>query len=461
MRKVSRRRASAGRKAGLKMISASMSRTAYGDIQHDASEGSRTNIGVQTYTYNSLGDRVRVEKPTGTRHFFSDACGRVIAEYGASASDVKAEIIWALPPVANDRSLKSSKHPYSRGKHTMRIISGLMLLAGSLVAASQAQAQQCTVPNTLVNGQVADATEVMDNFNAVAACVEAARDDAVTHEGTPNAGEVAVFTSSTGVTGGDLTGDITTSGSTVTTLSDSGVAPGSYANPSIVVDSKGRILSAVSGTGGGGGGGSGGSSYQAPPVDVPVLANFTWLNQDTATAVDGSNGVVITGDIDGQIHGLMQPAPTLASYDVYMRVDQVSGSTGSSSNFYSYPTIILRNSQSDRLLHVFLGRGRSSRDLFWTTGIQRWNGPTSYAGDGIAAHYLTGEAHWLRVNVTSTIATLFISPNGYDWIEVGTENLASYLTATGGTLDEIGFGLRAASVSFSTAIVQQFGTNAP
>ena len=64
----------------------------------------RTNIGAQTYTYNGLGDRVRVNKPTGTRHFVYDSQGRVVAEYGASASDVKAEFIWALPPAANDNS---------------------------------------------------------------------------------------------------------------------------------------------------------------------------------------------------------------------------------------------------------------------------------------------------------------------------------------------------------------------
>ena len=39
----------------------------------------RTNIGAQSYTYQGLGDRVRV-----------------VAEYGASANDVKAGPIWAL-----------------------------------------------------------------------------------------------------------------------------------------------------------------------------------------------------------------------------------------------------------------------------------------------------------------------------------------------------------------------------
>ncbi|MEM7665647.1 MAG: polymorphic toxin type 8 domain-containing protein [Pseudomonadota bacterium] len=71
----------------------------------------RSNIGAQSYIYNGLGDRVRVDKPTGTRHFVYDAWGRVLAEYGASKSDVKAEFIWAEPPAANDNS------PFGGGDH--------------------------------------------------------------------------------------------------------------------------------------------------------------------------------------------------------------------------------------------------------------------------------------------------------------------------------------------------------
>jgi uncharacterized protein RhaS with RHS repeats len=58
-----------------------------------------------------LGDRVRVVKPTGTRFFVYDSQGRVVAEYGASSAEVKAEFIWAVPPGANDNS------PYGGGDH--------------------------------------------------------------------------------------------------------------------------------------------------------------------------------------------------------------------------------------------------------------------------------------------------------------------------------------------------------
>ncbi len=120
---------------------------------------------------------------------------------------------------------------------------------GSLAVASPTYAQ-CTIPNVIANGQVADASKVMDNFNAVAACVDDVID---TTTGVPQNGEIVVFAGPESVTTGDLSGDVTTSGSTVTTLAPTGVVAGSYTNADITVDDKGRVTSATSGQLGGGG----------------------------------------------------------------------------------------------------------------------------------------------------------------------------------------------------------------
>lgn len=187
----------------------------------------------------------------------------------------------------------------------MRPTLGIFAIFGSSLALfGPAQAQQCTVPNAIANGQVADATKVMDNFNAVAACVDSARSDAVTHEGTPIAGEIAVFDSATGITGGDLTGDVTTFGGTATTLSATGVAPNTYSNPTITVDAKGRITAATSGSGGSGAGGwaviysNNAISNPTPYVDIDVtgFGDAMVIGRGVTSASSGYRGVYLSVD---------------------------------------------------------------------------------------------------------------------------------------------------------------------
>jgi RHS repeat-associated protein len=60
----------------------------------------RTGEDTQTNVYNGMDQRVVVTSGTVTRRFVYDPDGRVLGEYGTSASDVIAERIWMTPEVA-------------------------------------------------------------------------------------------------------------------------------------------------------------------------------------------------------------------------------------------------------------------------------------------------------------------------------------------------------------------------
>jgi RHS repeat-associated protein len=57
----------------------------------------RTGESNLTHVYNGMDQRVAMTRGTSTRRFVYDRAGRILGEYGASATDVKAEFIWLHP----------------------------------------------------------------------------------------------------------------------------------------------------------------------------------------------------------------------------------------------------------------------------------------------------------------------------------------------------------------------------
>ena len=115
---------------------------------------------------------------------------------------------------------------FERYRLAFRVLAlAFALLICNFFPYSRAEAA-CTVPNQISNGQPADATAVMGNFNALKECA----DEAVTPSGAPATGNLSVFSSPNTITGGNLSGDCTTSGSlSVTCTKSNGVTLGHFA----------------------------------------------------------------------------------------------------------------------------------------------------------------------------------------------------------------------------------------
>jgi YD repeat-containing protein len=60
---------------------------------------SRTGDATQSNVYNGLDQRVSVTSGSTIRRFVYDPDGRVIGEYGTSATNVIAERIWLTPEI--------------------------------------------------------------------------------------------------------------------------------------------------------------------------------------------------------------------------------------------------------------------------------------------------------------------------------------------------------------------------
>lgn len=102
----------------------------------------------------------------------------------------------------------------------------LFLVISLFLPIQPARAQTtCAVPNQITNGQVADATVVMNNFNGLKDCVNSVSNAAVMPSGTPAAGNLPVFSGPKTITGGNLLGDCTTSGSLAVTCTKANGTP--------------------------------------------------------------------------------------------------------------------------------------------------------------------------------------------------------------------------------------------
>ena len=206
-------------------------------------------------------------------------------------------------------------------------------------------------------------------------------------------------------------------------------------------------------------GGVGRGGYEAAPAHIPLLADFSWVNQGSATAADGSYALSMSATNDSTLRMLVQNAPS-APYDVYMRIeDMILSNAAVTSSIFSTIGIVLRDGPNGDLLFLLLATERLSGDEqnLYYTALQRFTNTPAFSAEPLR-RYNTRPFRWIRANVTSTTVTLYVSLDGVNWLSVGSETISTFV----GAITQIGIGVMTGSgTTAHQALVHQFGTTAP
>lgn len=201
--------------------------------------------------------------------------------------------------------------------------------------------------------------------------------------------------------------------------------------------------------------------YEAGPPTPPTTSDFaTWMNQDASTVSDGTGAMILKAGLDGVVHGREKATPS-APFNVYCRVNvDMLSTAANTSAINNNAGILLRDSSDGELIACTLWQERVAGDEqnLYGVSLDRWTA----SGDIFSARpilkYNNIPWKWIRVNVTSTTITLYVSQDGKNWISVGTETIATFID----TVDRYGpCVLASANATEAVAAFSYFSTTAP
>lgn len=199
----------------------------------------------------------------------------------------------------------------------------------------------------------------------------------------------------------------------------------------------------------------GGASYEASPT-VPDTSGYTLQQTGGGSAsmanANNSRGIVLTFPTAADRVAFVRKngSPPSTPYTLTLRAEPVSHRSGGTSRM----CIILRNNTSGRL--ITFGKQDAS-NLY----AQRWASYTSTGGNILLQDgWFSRMQDWLQIHNDGTTLTFRCGPDGENWFDVTTEALATYIDASGGSVDEIGFGATTQNAGFTVVDLFQSFTAA-
>lgn len=301
------------------------------------------------------------------------------------------------------------------GRHTPRNFIGVVLASACFFLSGSHVAQaQCVLPNQLAGSQVADASQMMANFNALVRCIAAA-----SPAGSANAIQ---YNASSGTSGAV---DPLTNGQVV--IGSTGTAPQANrleAGPGIAItNGAGSITIEASGSG------TGAGLYRDLISATPTSAGTgltTWLNQGTAAVSDSAVGVCIDSPTSGaadNVAGRYMAAPT----PPYTITALIAATTSTNRN----AGVGIGWYDGTAKLHIL--NYASSGGSIPLLQVAKFSSPTVFNGvDFSSAANNFSQPVWLRIGDDGTNVSFAFSQDGASFLPLfSIAKSAGYLGAAG------------------------------
>lgn len=197
---------------------------------------------------------------------------------------------------------------------------------------------------------------------------------------------------------------------------------------------------------------------------LPRAASFTTTNFSAGTALtDYDLGVRLEIPTTQSGFAFCYVNVPTAPFSVYMRHRTICRMMQFASS-----ALIARNSTSGRCLIASVGsrgnEGVVTANNVWQTAImfERFTSLSAFsASTAVTPGSRRDVPTWLRFDVTGGGVTLYDSVDGAGWWNNGSELVATFLNAAGGTLDQIGFGVQPGSTAAAAMFVNAFSFTAP
>lgn len=292
-----------------------------------------------------------------------------------------------------------------------RVASLIFLVAAALSGAVGGAQAQCALPYGFANGQTADATQVMANFNALAACLSPG--------GSTNSVQ---YNTGGGVLGGlgPLTNGQLAIGSTGAAPQAQTLTAGTGIS---VTNSAGGVT--IAGSGGVGLNGLYRQVMSATPT-ASSTGLSTWLNQGSSTVADSSTGIEIVSPSSGvsvSISGRYKTTPS-TPYTVTALV----AATRVSNNYSGIGIGWFDGTTKLHTIHYVLNNGGAP-----FIQVNKWTGYNSFSGVDLTSSFNGfSQPIWLQIKDDGTNVSFGFSQDGANFLTLfSVAKSSGYLGASG------------------------------